>query len=322
MVTPAPTASLPLATVPPAATAAPPTPTATATALPLTGSGGGVLAYCYQPRSGLHQIYAINADGSGNKKLIDARIGLNHHDWSPDALKFAAVGYVDGGTTWSIHVFNADGTGLTRLTDAAGVWDSEPAWSPDGTKIAFTRIYPDQNGRNEIWVMNADGSDPHWSGVEGFAAKWSPPTGGTRFIYVSNRSGNYEIYTAQIDGTDERRLTETSANEMFPTWSPDGSRIAFSASTGEFNTTDNTKTYEIFVMNADGTGVQQLTNNDVLDDYPRWSPDGRLIAFGSDLAASEHWEIYVMNADGTDVRRVTTTPSNATAINAVWRPDR
>jgi TolB protein len=287
-------------------------------AVPTVG-GGGVLAYCYQPESGLHQIYTINADGSGNSKLINARIGLNHHDWSPDALKIAAVGYIDD-TTWSIHVFNADGSNLIRLTGTTGVWDSEPAWSPDGTRIAFTRTYPNQNGRDEIWVMDADGSDQRWIGVEGFAAKWSPD--GTRFVYVSSRAGNYDIYTVQGDGTDERRLTDTSANEAFPTWSPDGSRIAFSASTGKFNTIENTRTYEIFVMNADGTGAQQLTNNDVYDDYPRWSPDGRLIAFGSDRSASQHWEIYVMNADGADVRRVTTTPSNATAINAVWRPDR
>ncbi len=100
--------------VPPTETAAPPpteiaTPLATETPLPTdtptpfpthTGSGGGVIAYCYQPMTGgsLHQIYAINLDGSDNRKLIEASVGLNHHDWSPDAQRIAAVGYAGQST--------------------------------------------------------------------------------------------------------------------------------------------------------------------------------------------------------------------------------
>lgn len=98
-------------------------------AIPLDGRGGGVIAYCYQPLQGpaLKEIYAINADGTGNTKLSDAQIGLNHHDWSPDAQSIAAVGYVSQ-ATWSIYVFSADdGGNLTRLTSTDGVWDSEPA---------------------------------------------------------------------------------------------------------------------------------------------------------------------------------------------------
>jgi Tol biopolymer transport system component/pimeloyl-ACP methyl ester carboxylesterase len=311
------------ATLAPTATATP-QPTDTPTPVPThTGSGGGVIAYCYQPLTGgsLHQIYAINADGSDNRRLIKAPIGLNHHDWSPDGQMIAAVGYVNQ-STWSVYVFDIDGSDLTRLTNTAGVWDSEPSWSPDGTRIAFTRIYPDQDNREEVWVMNASGSSPHWIGVEGFAAKWSHD--GSRFIYTSHRSGNYEIYTSRIDGTDEQQVTSTSANEAFPAWSPDGSQIAYSASTGEWNTVENAKTYELYVMDADGTHVHQLTDNAAYDGNPRWSPDGALgqglIVFSSDRAEPEHWEVYVMNADGSDVRQVTHTPGDATAINPVWRP--
>jgi hypothetical protein len=279
--------------------------------IPLDGRGGGVIAYAHQPGpvSGVHEIYAINADGTGNTRIIGAQIGLNHHDWSPDAKHIAAVGYPDQ-TTWSIYVFDADGSNLTRLTSTTGVWDSDPCWSPDGTKIVFTRIYRTQGDRNEIWIMNADGSNRRWNGVEGDGAKWSPD--GSRFVYSSNRSGNFDIYSSNIDGTDEQELTSTPFDETKPAWSPDGSRIAFTANAGG--------DYEVYVMNADGTDPLQLTDNNVGDYVPKWSPDGSLIAFDSGLPGDNHWEVYVMNADGTNLIRVTNTPAPATAINPVWRP--
>jgi len=278
-----------------------------------------VIAYCYQPqKNGVHQIYTIHEDGSNNQKVIEAPIGLNHHDCYPDGTKYAAVGYVGSDfSTWSIHVFKADGTNLVRLTTEEGVWDSEPAWSPDGKRIAFTRTYPQQNNRKELWLMNADGSNQHYIGVEGFAAKWSPD--GTRFIYTSKRPDKYEIYTCAVDGTDERQLTDTAANESLPVYSPDGSQIAYCASTGKYNMPENIKTFEIYVMKSDGTGVRQLTDNDFCDYYPRWSPDGSRFVFNSDRHEANRWEVYVMNTDGTNVHRVTNSPSGITAIAPVWK---
>ncbi|MGB5530683.1 MAG: hypothetical protein WBQ32_12010 [Ignavibacteriaceae bacterium] len=280
---------------------------------PLDGRGGGVIFYCYQPlQNGIHQIYGLNADGSGNRKIINASIGLNHHDISPDGSRFACVGYMDAGfNTWSIHVFNIDGTGITRLTNTSNVMDSEPAWSPDGTQIAFTRL--SQNFvREELWIMNSDGSNQHYIGVEGFAAKWS--SDGSRFIYSSKSTGNYEIYTCQINGTDIQQLTNTVVDEWFPVWSPDDSLIAYNAyPSGDFSSS------EIYVMNSNGTKITRLTNNNVSDSYPRWSPDGLFISFTMDLS-NQQWEVFIMNMDGTNLRRVTNSPSGITAINAVWRP--
>ncbi|MCX6555953.1 MAG: hypothetical protein NTW95_00740 [Candidatus Aminicenantes bacterium] len=279
-----------------------------------------VIAYAFQPGTAgeIHKIYTINSDGTGNKQAVFANIGLNHLDWSPDGTRFALVGYMDNtNLTWSIHTVNVDGTNLTRLTAVGNVQDSEPSWSPNGLHIAFTRMFPQQNNRNELWLMNADGSNQRTIGVQGFAAKWSPDS--ARFIYTSNRSGNQEIYTCNIDGSNELQLTHTSVDEWMPTWSPDGSQIAFSLSTGVWEAGSRT-TYEIFVMNNDGTNVRQLTNNNFFDYYPRWSANGTRITFESDRAAAEHWEVYVMNTDGTDVRRVTNSPGSYTAICPTWRP--
>ena len=280
----------------------------------------GEIAYCYQlMQGGLAQIYLIKSDGSDNKKMIDAQIGLNHHDWSPDGQKLVAVGYVDQ-YTWSIYRFNYDGTGLTRLTTISNVFDSEPSWSPDGNRIAFTRIYYNQNFRNEIWIMNADGSDQHYLGVAGFGAKWSPD--GSKFVFTNigdwgppGLKGS-DIMTCDATGANITQITFTAGDEWAPSWSPDGNRIIFGYSID--GTYGNN---EIFIMNSDATGRQQLTTNyNSWDGSPRWSPDGLKICYTFDISAYQHWEVYTMNIDGTNIKQVTMTPSDATAINPVWRP--
>ena len=297
------------------------TPVFTETPIPLyspTPGSSQVIAYCYQSvPTNIHQIYMVDLNGKHNQKLIDAPIGLNHSDWSPDGQRLAVVGYISD-TTWSIHVYDITTGSLTRLTNAVGVWDSDPSWAPDGSVIAFTRTYPDQNFRNEIWMMNSDGSHQHSVGINGFAPDWSPDS--MRLVYISDKSGNYEIYTADIDGTNEQQLTYTPGkNETFAVWSPDGSQIAFSASYGELGTQQNLQTYEIYIMENDGTGVQQLTHNQAYDDHARWSPDGTRLVFESDLDQSDHSEIYLMDVDGTHIRRLTNSPADVTAINPVWQ---
>ncbi|NQV02963.1 MAG: PD40 domain-containing protein [Bacteroidia bacterium] len=276
----------------------------------------GTIAYCYQPMTGgyQHQIWSIESDGSGNYKMIESTIGLNHHSWSPDGLKLAAVGYFPGtNETWSIHTFNADGTDLTRLTHTTGVWDSEPAWSPDGAKIIWTRIYPSQNMRNDVWLMDENGENQHYLGVEGFAPKYAPD--GSLLVYCSNYSGNYEIYTCEPNGYNIVQLTFTPEDEWFPSWSPNGQMIIYCVS-------DNTgaTSYEIRKMNADGTNQIQLTSNNWMDFYPRYSPDGSTIAFVSDASETDKWEVYVMDTTGNAIQRVTYSPDNVTAINPDWKP--
>jgi dipeptidyl aminopeptidase/acylaminoacyl peptidase len=273
----------------------------------LTGSGGGVIAYCSQPASGNdlnEDIYAINADGSGNTRIIDAPIGLNYPDWSPDGERLAVIGYVSE-STWSIYAFDADGTNLQRLTTMDDVWDTDPSWSPNGSQIAFTRIYPSQNNRAEIWIMNADGSNQHWIGIEGGSAKWSPD--GTRLIYHSIKSDNYDVYTCNTAGTNEQQLTSTPDGEITPAWSPDGSQIAVTAVGDDFS-------HQVYVMNSDGTNLRPLTDGETGAAAPRWSPDGSLIAFKSG------GDIYVINTDGTNIRQVINSPTGMKAINPVWRP--
>ena len=275
------------------------------------GAGGGVLAYCYQPVSGaaLKEIWTINADGRGNQRIVSAQVSLNYPAWSPDGQRLAMVGYVNS-QTWSIYVAGADGSGLRRLTDEAAVWDGDPDWSPDGTKIVFTRTYPNQDNRTEIWVTEVDGGVPTRTGLLGMAARWSPD--GTRFVYSSGATSDADVMTARVDGTGEAHLTASASTEIQPMWSPDGSRIAYASNAdGDF---------DIYVMNADGSSPTRITDNAAGDFSPRWSPDGSWIALESDLSGPEHWEVYLMRPTGTEWKRVTNTPASATAINPAWKP--
>jgi Tol biopolymer transport system component len=183
--------------------------------------------------------------------MVESSTGLNHLDWSPDKQKIACSGYIGANNeTVSIYIFNAIGTDLIRITTTDNVWDYEPRWSPAGEMIAFTRIYPYNGNKEEIWMMKSDGS-----------------------------------------------------------------KICYTYSNGDANT------FEIYVMNSDGSGNIRLTNNNSFDGSPRWSPDGNRIVYSSDAHQTDKWEIYIMNSDGTKAKRITNSPSGITAIDPVWKPE-
>jgi TolB protein len=129
---------------------------------------------------------------------------------------------------------------------------------------------------------------------------------GARVLFQSDRTGDWEIYTMKLDGSDLVRLTSSPGADATPIWSPDGRRIVFASERDAGDT-------EIYVMNADGSGQRRLTRQPGDDSHPHWSPDGRRIVFNSaratpDLSADwskQHIEIFTMAADGSDVRQIT-----------------
>ena len=187
-----------------------------------------------------------------------------------------------------------------------------PAWSPDGSRIAFVS---DRDGSVDIYAMKADGTgvtrltrDAAWD----LFPAWSPD--GSRIALSSDRDGNPEIYVMNADGTGMMRLTRGSpeGESGQPTWSPDGSGIAFAS--------ERDGNFDIYVMNADGTGVTRLTRDAGWDYFPAWSPDGSRIAFVSDRDDGFYEQIHVMNADGTGVTRLTSVSPWFDGSPA-WSPD-
>jgi hypothetical protein len=187
-------------------------------------------------------------------------------EFTAASIGASAVGRIAFADWNTISVINTDGTGLTSLIDDDGQgWTyMSPAWSPDGSQIAFG----------------------------------------------SSRDGGWDIYVINADGSGLRRLTTHGARDDSPAWSPDGSQIAF--------TSDRDGDFEIHVMNADGSNIRRVTDHPAEDGDPSWSPDGSMIAFTSNRDGPH--EIYVVNVDGTDTRRVTTFPDPSMVIQPAWSP--
>ena len=114
-----------------------------------------------------------------------------------------------------------------------------------------------------------------------------------RIAFHSHRDGNREIYVMNADGARATRLTDNSAEDGFPAWSPDGNRITF--------VSDRAGNHHIYTMNADGSEVTRLSDNPVRFAYPSWSPSGNRTAFGIELDGN--WEIAVASSSGITVLR-------------------
>jgi tol-pal system beta propeller repeat protein TolB len=199
-----------------------------------------------------------------------------------------------------IYKVRPDGSGLKEVTFNA-TDDVRPAWSPDGTRISFTRfekIFVKDTTSAQVVRLTDD------TGISSFASAWSPD--GTRLAFDSNRDGDQEIYTMNsLDGSGLEKLTDNQNHDVEPTWSPDGTKIAFS------------RDYDIWVMNADGTKQKNLTDSPELDEYePDWSPDGAKIAFTNGSSS----DIWVMDADGSGRVNLTNTPSVSDDYPA-WSPN-
>ena len=182
--------------------------------------------------------------------------------------------------------------GLTKITDSpASVADTEPAVSPDGTRIAFVS-YLNEGGAPQIWIANADGTLPTQLRV-GKNPAWSPD--GTRLAFVApDDSGYDQVWVMTADGSNPTLSTTGDSRHAHPVWTPDGSRILY-ASNQAVNA-EGERNYDIWVMNIDGTGRTQLTVNGSYDTRPAVSPDGRFVYFISNRGArrefDDNWQIW------------------------------
>jgi Tol biopolymer transport system component len=232
-----------------------------------------------------------------------------------------------------IYMMDSNGNNQTRLTNNGDVFDSNPTFSPSGTRIAFDSF---RDGNDNIYVMSASDTNGDGNGenVKRLTKKPASDTepafsaSGTKIAFVSDRSnlgGSPDIFVmkAKPEGRTNRpkNLTRNSAYDYEPSFSPDGTKIVFTSNRDDANGED------IYVMNSDGTGVTRLTSNPAFDFNASFSPDGNQIVFGSERAVGDTGgEVFVMDAvdadndgEGDNMRDISN--SSAHDGSAVFSPD-
>lgn len=231
---------------------------------------------------------------------------------------------------YNIYSMRPDGSDVKALTRVKAK-DGNPSWSPDGSRIVFAS---NRTGNSEIFIMNADGSQQRnlsrnytdCTGLTGMdevtcnaKAEDGQPSfsaDGSQIVFVSFRSGGLGLWIMDSDGSKPRQVSEGGVQ---PSWSPTGEWIAFSdgVEQGDDIGDDTVLDTDIFVVRPDGTGRRSLTGiRGEKEFYPSWSPDGKQIAFVSDMSGRD--QVYVMNVDGTGRRQLTRVGANS---EPAWSAD-
>lgn len=202
-----------------------------------------------------------------------------------------------------IFTLNPDGTEWVDITNSPGA-DADPAWSPDGKKIAFMSV---RSGNGEIWIMDAGGSNAfnltNDSSRWDLEPEWSPF--GDKLVYISNsgNEGTAEIFIINADGTNRKQLTNNDYNDAYPVFSPNGKMIVFHSDKGFIQIgecydpqrgTVTKYANEIYLMDTGGNNVVRLTNLGMGTRGISWSPDGTQLVYTSNEGCDPS-EIYTMD---------------------------
>jgi len=202
---------------------------------------------------------------------------------------------------FELYRMPASGGAPVRLTFDAVDNDYEPVPSRDGRLVAWVREVAEagQGVRStEIWVMNADGSDPHVlvrNGASNASPSWL--IGDTALVFASDVGGDWDIYRIGLAGGTPANLTHDPYADQGPRVSPDGRRIAFQS--------NRTLDFEIYTMAVDGSDVRNVSNSSADDRFPAWSSDGRQIFWTRYV---DNFNLWRMNADGTNQQPVLVSP--------------
>jgi len=257
-------------------------------------SGGYLLSpdgskILYLADDGAWDLWVVNTDGTGQLRLTQNSEGGRYPSWSPDGSRIAfGKRSTDPGcaalqSECGIDMVNVDGTGRNALTDAGG----RPVWSPDGSTILFLVGDPDSNQRH-IWRVNADGTGLEQVTNSGFYSHVAYSPDGSRILHTYSPEVGMPgfIGVMNVDGSGQVSLGEGGE----PTWSPDGSKIAFKA-----DAEGGTCGTRLYVMNSDGTGTVPVTLEFCVQSPRGWSPDSQWIAFWSYPQS----EIYIVPSDSS-----------------------
>jgi len=286
------------------------------------GGGFGQVAFA-SARAGLPQIYLVNADGTSLQLITKMDNGACQPSWSPDGSQLVFTspcpsrGEVNDNlyNNSSLYLINADGTGLKTLTTAPGS-AYDPAWAPDGKRIAFTSL---RDGRKEIYTLNVDSGvvtrlTNSTGDVENSQPAWSPL--GNRIAYTAKRFGAYQVWVMSDTGQDNVQLAHSGQQlwDYLPFWLPDGQTVAFNEK--NIDTATLPVLMSIRYDERDTKDPTKLELPRPMEDV-EFSPDGLWIIFES-TGEDGNRDIYFSTVSGGNRTRLTNDPK--VDFDPTWRP--
>jgi eukaryotic-like serine/threonine-protein kinase len=284
------------------------------------GGGLGQIAFA-SARSGLPQIYRSNIDGTNLVQLTEVEHGACQPSWSPDGSQLVFISPCRRGgdsleTAYpdaTLYVMSADGTGVSRLMAVPGA-DFDPAWSPDGTRIAFTST---RDGNKHIYVLDLDSMavtrlTSFNVNIESSQPAWSPD--GKQIAYLMKRVGAYQVWVMSDLGQDNVQLARSGQSlwDFGPTWSRDGRVILFS----QRRSSGSLRPWLMSLQYAEGGTPARLNFPTPIQDV-EYSPDGLWLIFeGMDNEGNR--DIYFTTISGGSRTRLTNDP--AVDFDPTWHP--
>jgi TolB protein len=242
------------------------------------------------------QICMVNADGSGYRRLTNEDDVRHYYSsLAPDGQSVVYSAYNGETDRHDIYELNLAANSVSALTFAFGDLNA-PDISPDGTTIVFTRFDTDPE-KPTTWLMARDGTDLRQvTDVRAWDPSWSPD--GSSILFASDVGDTSQLFIVNVDGTGLRQVGNFSDLRGRSDWSIQNLIVTYSGEPWE---------REIYIMNPDGSGQQQISPAGGNSQGPSFSPDGQWVAFTAyfDRYEVHGCEIYIMRVDGTDLRRLT-----------------
>lgn len=269
------------------------------------------MAFTATPAGSTNSIFVQRTNGTGRTPLVSDAVTARI-DWSPDGYRIAYASVGDSTGRRSIRVVDID-SAISRVVTIPGMpFAIHPAWSPDGTRFAFTGR--PEGGLLSVYTVRTDGSDlklisPETGGKS--MPVWSPD--GTRIAYLRINGDVEEVWVVKADGS-ERQMVDSHVYSTYAhlDWSPDGTRLVFAVLMDGPHT-------DLVTVRPDGTGLARLTHTPTVSErLPAYLPDGRIGYNVTPFGGPTDYDVWIINADGTGAVNFTSSPGTSEAVPA-WQ---